>query len=383
MPILLLRQFLQLESSSAIVLFFMALMGMIWANSPLAFVYQQFAGVSLFWINEGLMTVFFLVVGLELKRNFVEGGLSRPSQVMLPLVAGIGGMIVPALIYLFINHANPIALKGWATPVATDIAFALGVLSIFGKRVPVTLKLFLLMLAIFDDLGAIFIIALFYSKGLSCLWLGAAAIIVFILYLLNLSSVKRLSLYLFLGALLWVCFLLSGIHPTIAGVLLACLIPAERKNKNSPMHRLEQALHPWVAYVIVPLFALVNAGISFHEWSLNTLTNTIVWGIILGLFLGKQMGVFLFSWAAIQLGLTTLPEKSSWLQLYGIALLCGIGFTMSLFLGTLSFENSYHHIAEVRLGVIVGSLLSGLSGVTILLAAFFKNGASSQRSSAI
>jgi len=370
----LIRKFLQLESGSAVVLFMAALLAMICANTPLSFMYQWFIETFLFSINEGLMSIFFLVVGLELKRGFLEGQLSHLSQVLLPLVAAIGGMIVPALIYGLVNYGNPVTLQGWATPVATDIAFALGVLSLFGKRVPASLKLFLLMLAIFDDVGAILIIAFFYTSNLSYLSLGIAGILVFILLIFNNLGMKQLFLYLLVGILLWACILHSGIHPTVAGVLLALVIPEDSNQAQSPLHRLENTLHPYVAYGIMPLFALANAGIPLKGLSLDILTDAVVVGIILGLFIGKQLGVFIFSWLLIQLGMAKLPKNSSWMSIYGVSLLCGIGFTMSLFLGTLSFENANNYLREVRLGVIIGSILSGLIGAIVLQMAFTESG---------
>lgn len=373
MPVRFLKQFLQLESSSAYILFIMALVAMILANSPLAFIHQRFIAASLFWINEGLMAIFFLLVGLELKRGFLEGELSHFSQVALPGMAALGGMLMPALVYWGVNHANPVTIKGWATPVATDIAFALGVLSLFGQRVPAGLKIFLMALAIFDDVGAIILITLFYSHGLSYLLLFQAAVLVFILYVCNRLSVLSLIPYLLVGGLLWGSLLHSGVHPTVAGVLLALAIPANEKKEHSPLHRLEQVLNPWVAYLIMPLFALANAGLSFYELSMNNLASLVVLGIVLGLFVGKQIGVFCFSWLLIQCRLAKLPFKCSWAELYGVALLCGIGFTMSLFLGTLSFQHSNIYLAEVRLGVIIGSILSGLAGGIVLLITFSRN----------
>ncbi len=374
------REFLQLESSSAIILLMTTMLAMISANSPLAFIHQKFIGTFLFWINEGLMAVFFLVIGLELKRSFLEGQFSRISDVMLPAVAALGGMVIPALIYCLINQGNPDTLKGWSTPVATDIAFSLGILSLFGRRVPVALKLFLLALAIFDDVGAILIIALFYSHGIAYLWMGIEVLLIVFLFFLNFLNVKSLIPYLILGIFLWVAFLKTGIHPTIAGVLLALAIPDEIDRARSPLHRLENTLHPYVAYLIMPLFALANAGISLQGLTLDIFTNEIVLGIILGLFVGKPLGVFIFSWVLIQLNMAKLPENSSWAAFFGVALLCGIGFTMSLFLGTLSLGNVTHHLVEVRLGVIIGSLLSGLGGAIVLLIAFSKYGRLSKRS---
>lgn len=366
MPIHHIKQFLQLESAGGVILFAMAILALLWANSPFAYLHQYFISKSLFLINDGLMAIFFLVIGLELKRGYLEGQLSKLSQVLLPLVAAIGGMVIPALIYLWVNHANPITIKGWATPVATDIAFALGVLSLLGRRVPVSLKLFLLALAVFDDIGAIIIISLFYSTSLSCIYLWLSLTVVLLLLLLNVLSVRSLIPYILIGILLWICLLNSGVHPTIAGVLLAFTIPSHTNTEISPLHKLENALHPWVAFFIMPLFALANAGFSFHELASEQISLEVVAGIILGLFFGKQIGVFLFSWILIKLKLAKLPEHCTWLEIYGVAVLCGIGFTMSLFLGTLSFANEPVYLAEVRLGVFVGSFMSGLFGAMVL-----------------
>lgn len=322
-------------------------------------------GQFLFWINEGLMAIFFFVVGLELKRGILDGQLSQPSQVVLPAVAAIGGMIVPVMIYVAINRGDVATLKGWATPVATDIAFALGVLSLFGRRISAGLKLFLLMLAIFDDIGAIFIIAFFYSSSLSCGWLIGSGALLAVLITLNLRSVMQTTPYVVLGVLLWFTFLKSGIHPTLAGILLAFTIPG-RPREISPLRRLEQWAHPWVAYFIMPIFALANAGFPVTGITVETLASGVTLGIAVGLFVGKQLGVFLFSSILIKSGFAKLPEKSSWLSLYGVSLLCGIGFTMSLFLGTLSFAETGNHLTEVRLGVFIGSILSGLIGGIVL-----------------
>lgn len=362
------QKFLALESSSAVILLVMALIAMIWANSPLGFIHARFIDASLFWINEGLMAIFFLLVGLELKKGYISGQLSTPSQVSLPLFAALGGMLIPASIYYLINYHDPDAIKGWATPVATDIAFALGVLSLFGKRVPIAIKLFLLALAIFDDIGAILIIAFFYSHGLVYSMLLLSLVLIFILFIMNRLSIKMLIPYIATGVLLWFCFLKAGVHPTLSGVILALAIPDHKK--NSPLNVLEDVLHPYVAYLIMPLFALANAGFSLQGITPDILTSGIVLGITLGLFVGKQLGVFGFSWLLIRLRIAKLPEKSSWLELYGVSLLCGIGFTMSLFLGTLSFQNNFLCLAEVRLGVVIGSVLSGLAGTAVLYLAF-------------
>ncbi|MHB1221025.1 MAG: Na+/H+ antiporter NhaA [Gammaproteobacteria bacterium] len=370
MRIRILRRFLALESSSGIILFLMAILAMIWANSPLGYLHTQFVASSLFWINEGLMAIFFLVVGMELKRGFLEGQFSKFSQIALPAIGALGGMIVPALIYVAFNTPDLEKLAGWSTPVATDIAFALGVLSLFGKRVPVGLKLFLLALAIFDDLGAILIIAVFYSHGVSIGWLFQAAVLMIMLFSFNRLSVSSLIPYLVVGVGLWWCLLHSGVHPTIAGVLLAFTIPNESKHGPSPLHRLENQLHPWAAYLIMPVFALANAGISLQGITLETLRDSVVLGIVFGLFLGKQLGVFAGAWLLIKLKWVRLPDKTDWLMLYGVSILCGIGFTMSLFLGTLSFENESRYFAEVRIGVMLGSILSGLIGALVLKIAF-------------
>ena len=365
------QRFLQLESSSSIILLLAAIIAMIWANSPLVELHDRFIAASLFWINEGFMALFFLLVGLELKRGFMQGELSKVSQAMLPAVAAFGGMLVPALIYWAINHDHPIAAKGWATPVATDIAFAVGVLTLFGRRVPYGLKLFLLALAIFDDIGAIIIIALFYSHGIAYLWLFQSLVLVLILYLFNRLNIRKVIPYLIVGVCLWFALLKSGVHPTISGVLLALTIPTD--GSKSAFNQLENKLHPWVAYLIMPMFALANAGFSLHDLSWDSLREDVVLGIVLGLFVGKQVGVFGFSWLLIRLRFAKLPTHTSWLSLYGVALLCGIGFTMSLFLGTLSFQNEAGYLAEVRLSVIIGSILSGLVGAYVLLIGFARD----------
>lgn len=366
----LLDDFLKLESASGILLFIAAIFALLWVNSSLKTSHGAFVQASSFLINEGLMAIFFLLVGLELKREFTTGELSHVSQILLPGVAAIGGMVIPALIYGVINSHNPITLKGWATPVATDIAFALGVLSLFGRRVPIGLKLFLMALAIFDDIGAILIIGLFYSHGMVYLALFLSILLVLLLYIMNRKGIESLALYLIVGSLLWVALLYSGVHPTIAGVLLALFIPLKKDTEKSPLHRLETQLHPWVAYLIMPLFALANAGFSFDGLSMGILTDDVVLGIVFGLFIGKQLGVFGFTWVFIKLGFASLPVNVTWLGLYGVAILCGIGFTMSLFLGTLSFQNQGIYLSEVRLGVMIGSILSGLIGGMVLLMAF-------------
>lgn len=376
-----LRKFLKLESASGIILFLMALVALALNNSSLAPIYQavlktsvelhiaeiHLKGGVLFLINEGLMTLFFLQVGLELKREFAIGELAQLSRVLLPAVAALGGMIIPAFIYLGINLNHVSMINGWAIPVATDIAFSLGVLSLLGNRVPIGLKLFLMTLAIFDDMGAIVIIALFQTHTLSLWPLIGAVGLVFAIYLLNKLNVQRIGFYLFFGLLLWFCVLESGVHATVAGVLLAFLIPVKVPVGLSPLEQLENKLHPWVAYFIMPLFALANAGVSLVAFPWSALLNGITLGIVLGLFLGKQAGVLFFSWLMIKLRWAKLPAGSSWMELWGVSILCGIGFTMSLFLGTLAFyADSPAYLCEMRIGVLLGSLLSGIVGAWVL-----------------
>lgn len=376
------------EATSGLLLLSMAILAMILANSPLANLYEQWIDASLFWINEVLMAIFFLGIGLELKHGFQEGlteaalnplpvtlspGKKRSGfyrAALLPGWAALGGMLIPALIYFFLNHADPVAMQGWATPIATDIAFAVGMLSLFGRRVPPALKLFLLALAIFDDLGAVIVIALFYSQGIVYWPLLMAVVLVLLLALLNWYRIRSLIPYLLAGPLIWFCFLKAGLHPTLSGFVLALMLPSQGNTHPFSVHSLEQGLKPWIAYVIMPLFALANAGVSLHTVSLAVFTTPVVLGIIAGLFLGKQAGVTLFTWLAIRFGKLRLPAGTTWGMLYGVALLCGIGFTMSLFLGTLAFNGVGNHVTEVRLGVMTGSLLSGLAGILVLLAAF-------------
>lgn len=371
MSIRFVQQFLKLESSSGIILFFMAVLSMLWANSPLAYLHEAFKGNFLFFINDGLMAIFFLLVGLELKRGFVEGPLSSLRTVMLPAVAALGGMLVPALIYLFFNADHPVTVRGWATPVPTDIAFALGVLSLFGRRVPAGLKMFLLALAIFDDVGAIVIIAFFYSQGLAPWWHVVTLGLIGLLIYMRRFATYRLLPNLIIGALLWVSIYRSGLHPTIAGVILALLVPVSPDKSKSPLHKLESHLHPWVAYLVMPLFALANAGFSLRGMDVSFLLDSVVLGIALGLFVGKQLGVFGFTWFFVNVKWMKLPEHVSWFAMYGVSLLCGIGFTMSLFLGTLAFDQEFY-LSEVRMGVMLGSILSGLAGAAILRAALKK-----------
>ncbi|BAI70885.1 Na+:H+ antiporter [Azospirillum sp. B510] len=378
--------FLKTESASGVVLMVAAVLALVWANSPAAPFYDAIlatkvavtaGGVGLdkpliLWINDGLMAVFFLLVGLEIKREVLEGELSSPAKAMLPGIAALGGMAMPALVYCLFAQAEPGALQGWAIPAATDIAFALGVLALLGNRVPGSLRVFLLALAIMDDLGAIVIIAVFYSHGLVPLALGLAAASAVGLWLLNRAGVRSLAPYLLLGLVLWVCVLKSGIHATLAGVVLAFAIPLRGKEgrhaHEAPLHRLEHALHPWVAFLIMPVFALANAGVPLDGITPASLLEPVPLGIALGLFLGKQAGVFLAVWAAVRSGVVERPARASWGQIYGVAVLTGIGFTMSLFIGTLAFADPQHAVA-VRLGVLTGSLVSALAGYGLLYAA--------------
>ncbi len=322
----------------------------------------------LLWVNDGLMALFFLVVGLEIKREMAHGHLRSLRQMALPGFAAVGGMVVPALIYVALNHHDPVLLRGWAIPSATDIAFALGVLALLGSRVPPALKAFVMALAVMDDLGAVIIIALFYTSQLSLLSLSVVAAMTAVLILLNRCGVRRTAPYIVVGVLLWVSVLKSGVHATLAGVVIALAIPVSRDaDGDSPAEHLEHALQPWVAYAIVPIFAFANAGVSLLGLDASALASSVFQGIVLGLFVGKQLGIFAFSWLCVRLGWATLPEGAGWRQLYGAAVLCGIGFTMSLFISSLAFQHSGGSVALVdRLGVLLGSLLSALAGYFIL-----------------
>ena len=376
-PLSALRDFLHGEAAGGIVLMVVAALALLVANSPAAPLYfgllkSYVLGLSvLHWINDALMAVFFLLVGLEIKREMLDGQLSSWSRRVLPGFAALGGMIAPALVYVGFNLGSPETLRGWAIPAATDIAFALGVLSLLGSRVPASLKIFLTALAILDDLGAVIIIAIFYTAELSGLCLGLAAATLAALVALNRLGVARLAPYLLLGAALWYFTLKSGVHATLAGVALALTIPltpspAKPDSASSPLHRLEHGLHPYVAFLIIPIFGFANAGVSFAGLGLATLGQSVPLGIMLGLFLGKQIGVFGFSWLAIRAGFADLPARASWAQFYGIALLCGIGFTMSLFIGLLAFPASEALQDQTKIGVLAGSLLSGIGGWLLL-----------------
>lgn len=372
-----LSRFFAAESAGGLILMAAAFAALLIANSPWADIYfatlhVNVAGLSIeHWINDGLMAIFFMLVGLEIKREMLVGQLSSWSQRALPGFAALGGMLVPALIYIVINWGNSETLGGWAIPAATDIAFALGVLSLLGKRVPISLKIFLSALAILDDLGAVLIIALFYTSGLSISMLLASLAVIVFLVVLNRCGVTRLLPYLVAGGLLWFFMLQSGIHATLAGVILALCIPLGDSNNEhtSPLLHLEEKLHPWVAFAVVPIFGFANAGVSLAGISPGNLIDPVPLGVTLGLLLGKQIGVFGLAALAIRAGLAKLPEACGWLQLYGVGLLCGIGFTMSLFIGALAFPNSPHLVDEVKVGVLMGSILSAILGVVVLLSA--------------
>lgn len=366
------------EASGGLLLMASAALALAVANSPWADVYfatlRSYLGPLsvLHWINDGLMAVFFLLVGLEIKRELLDGQLRTWPDRILPGVAALGGMAGPAVVYATINWHTPETLRGWAIPTATDIAFALGVLALLGSRVPVSLKIFLTALAIIDDLGAVLIIAAFYTADLSLPMLGGAAAVFAVLFGMNKAGVKSLSPYLVLGAVLWFLVLKSGIHATIAGVLLALTIPlrlsvGKPDDPTSPLHILEHAIHPWSAYLVLPVFGFANAGVSFAGMSTKMLFDPVTLGVALGLFIGKQVGVFGFVVMAIKLGLAQRPSHASWTQIYGLSLLCGIGFTMSLFIGLLAFAGAPELEAETKIGVLLGSLSCMVLGASILL----------------
>ncbi len=373
------KEFLQLEAAGGIVLLGAAILALIVSNTPVAPFYKIFltmpveirigaleiAKPMLLWINDGLMAVFFLLVGLEIKRELLEGELASFSQALLPAIGAVGGMIVPAAIYASLNSDSGDAIHGWAIPSATDIAFALGVLSLLGNRVPVALKVFLLAVAIFDDLGAIVIIALFYSSELSLISLVLSAIVLAAMFAINRAGITRIAPYALLGIVLWVCVLKSGVHATLCGVAIALAIPIRARDGSSPLRDLEHMLHPWVAFLVTPLFGFANAGVSLTGIRFASLFENIAFGIAAGLFIGKQIGVLLSVFICVKLRLARLPEGTGWLAIYGASLLAGIGFTMSLFIGTLAWDHTYYS-APLRIGVLGGSLLSGIAGYIVL-----------------
>jgi NhaA family Na+:H+ antiporter len=379
------KEFLRLESAGGILLIGASMLAMLAANSPLSVYYDLFLDVPvevrvggliiakplILWINDGLMAVFFFLVGLELKREVVDGELSDLRSIVLPFCGAIGGVVVPVAIYVAFNHSDPVAMNGWAVPAATDIAFSLGLLSLFSDRVPAALKIFLVSVAIFDDLAAILIIAVFYSGELSPAALLIAGSCLVVLAVMSRRGVSTVAPYILVGIIMWVAVLKSGVHATLAGVALAAFIPMRSKEEpdRSPLHELEHDLHPLVAFVILPVFAFANAGVPLGNVDLDFVLHPVPLGIALGLFVGKQLGIFSACWLAIRMGFADLPGGSSWGSLYGVTILCGIGFTMSMFIGSLAFESAgmdMHGIFDDRLGTIIGSLLSAAMACIVL-----------------
>lgn len=375
------RQFLRLEAASGVMLISAAIVALLMANTPLQGRYQEFLDLPisvriaaltidkplLLWINDGLMAIFFLVVGLEVKRELLEGSLAGRDKALFPAIAAFGGMVVPALLYLLFNGADEVTRQGWAIPAATDIAFALGVMALLGNRVPTGLKVFLLALAIIDDLGAIVIIALFYSHEVSLPALGCATAAIALLGVMNWRGVSKTSAYLLVGGVLWVCILKSGVHATLAGVIVGFLIPLRTRDNVSPSASLEHGLHPWVAFLILPLFAFANAGISLQGVSLAGMMAALPLGVMAGLFIGKPLGIFLFSWLSIRLGIARLPQDIGLRPIFAVAVLCGIGFTMSIFIAGLAFgELNAHLLTYAKLGILAGSTAAAICGYLLL-----------------
>jgi len=376
------KWFFKLEAASGLVLLIAAIIALIISNTSLSDLYFKslnqylFIGINDFglklsvhhWINDALMAIFFFFVTLEIKREFIQGELSNLKKALLPILAAVGGMVVPALFYIFINIGNNETLNGWAIPSATDIAFSLGILSLLGSRVPISLKIFLTALAIIDDLGAILIIAFFYSGDLNISYLSLILISYIFLLILNKYGVKKFFPYLIIGIFMWFFTYKSGIHATIAGVLLASTIPHRIKDKDfSLLIKIEHSISPYVAYMIMPLFAFANAGVSLTGLTFNSLMLPVPLGIVLGLFFGKQIGVMLFSYLSVKLKIAQMPDNSNWVSLYGVSILTGIGFTMSLFVGNLAFAENTQYIDGVKIGVLTGSLLSTICGYFLLL----------------
>lgn len=374
---------MSMDVQGGLLLITAAVLAMLFANSTLAPAYESFLSITgqvrlgdlnvekplLLWVNDGLMALFFLAVGLEIKKEFLQGHLSDPRQVILPGLCALGGILVPALFYLGFNHDDPVFRHGWAIPSATDIAFALGVLALVGSRLPPALKIFVMTLAVLDDLGAVVIIALFYTSDLSTRALALATIFALGLLVLNRSRIRSLMPYGIIGLALWVSVLKSGVHATLAGVVIAMAIPLDRSqpDEESPAERVLHALHPWIIYAIVPLFAFANAGVALGGLSHEDILHPVPVGIALGLFLGKQIGIFSFAWLLVKSGVAQLPERTSWLQLYGASVICGIGFTMSLFISSLAFSDHGASLQMVdRLGILAGSMLSAVLGYLIL-----------------
>ena len=382
---ILVKKYIKKESTSGLILIFVTILALLIRNSDFSHFYTSFLHTQiefkigdildinkplLLWINDGLMAVFFLLIGIEIKRELIAGHLSTASKIALPAIGALGGMLVPAVIYVAFNYGDDFALQGWAIPTATDIAFALGILSLLGKKIPASLKIFLMALAIFDDLGAILIIALFYTSDLSFHAISFAGICILILLALNRFQVTKLGYYWIVGILLWIFVLKSGVHATLTGIIVAFAIPLQAVNEKrklvSPAKSLQHHIHFWVAFYILPLFAFVNAGVDLSNLSLDKITNTASLGIILGLFLGKQIGVFGFSYLAIKYKLANMPKCVSWPQIYGVSILTGVGFTMSLLIDALAFHNSNAFYYTDKLGILIGSFLSGLLGYLVL-----------------
>ena len=374
-----LKRFIDSEATGGLILMATAVLALIFENSALTSIYEKLLTLPvavnigdlaidkplLLWVNDGLMAVFFFLVGLEIKREVIEGQLSSRDQVILPAIGAVGGMAVPALIFLFVNGGDPVLAKGWAIPAATDIAFALGVLALLGNRIPTAIKTLLLAIAIFDDLGAIVIIAAFYTADLSFPSLAGAAVAMIGLFALNRFGVLRVAPYIMIGIVLWVFVLKSGVHATLAGVVLALAIPLRAGDRASPLRAVEHSLHPYVAFGVLPAFAFANAGVSLDGFSLASLMAPVPLGIAAGLLIGKQIGVFGSVLIAVKLGIARRPDGVTWMQLYGLSCLAGIGFTMSLFIGTLAYAGP-ELMAQVRYGVLTGSLLSAFLGYAVL-----------------
>lgn len=375
------RQFMRMEAAGGVVLIAAAIVALVMANTSMQGLYHSFLNIPvtlrfadllidkplLLWINDGLMAVFFLMIGLEVKREMCEGALANREQALFPAIAAVGGMVAPALIYLMFNGGDEVARQGWAIPAATDIAFALGVMALLGSRVPTSLKVFLLALAIIDDLGAIVIIALFYSHDVSVIALGLAALSIAVLAWLNWRDVGKLTPYLLVGAILWICVLKSGIHATLAGVILGFFIPLDTKKRVSPARRLEQGIHPYVAWFILPVFAFANAGVSLQGVSTESLFSLLPMGIAAGLLVGKPIGIMIFSGVAVKLGIARLPQGINFKQIASVSVLCGIGFTMSIFIASLAFAKADPELLTyAKIGILLGSTISAVIGYLLL-----------------
>ena len=368
------RDFFKMESAGGILLVIAAAIAMTIANSPLGESYQAMLHTYVFgmsvshWINDGLMAVFFLLIGLEVKRELLEGALKSKETAIFPAIAAVGGMLAPALVYVAFNAGDPEAISGWAIPAATDIAFALGIMALLGKRVPISLKVFLLALAIIDDLGVVVIIALFYTGDLSTMALLVGFVMTGMLFMLNAKEVTKLTPYMIVGAILWFAVLKSGVHATLAGVVIGFAIPLKgKKGEHSPLKHMEHALHSYVAFGILPLFAFANAGISLEGVSMSGLTSMLPLGIALGLLVGKPLGIFTFSWAAVKLGIAKLPQGVNFIHIFAVSVLCGIGFTMSIFISSLAFANvSPEFDTYARLGILMGSTTAAIIGYALL-----------------